>query len=163
MNEIDEKLEIDDFQKRKKTVLIISSIIYEVIFLLGIIGSIVLLKDGYSNAPMFLAASILHIVFWPYIVNRFLSMCLRLVHYGFLYRAKRQFLIYEILMVLAIEILLWCFSAMFIKASAALFYLALPFLCGFLIAIPLERYTLKELLLQVKDSRRQRIYDDNDE
>lgn len=163
MTELEEKIEIDRFQKRRKIVLIVSTVIYEAIFLLGIIGSSILLKDGNANAPMYLACSILHFVFWPYIINRLLSVCLLIHHYGWLYKAKRQFLIYEILIVIVIEVILWSFSAMFVRASAALFYMALPLLCGFCAALPAERIILKELILQVKDSRRKRIYDDRDE
>lgn len=158
MDNLETLIEIDRFYHRKKVTLISIIIIFELLFLIGIGISIYFLVAQWPYAPLFLVSMIIHLVLFPYLASQFISMLITLIHYGFLYRAKVRFLVYEIILMVVLELLIWALSAVFIPALAAIYYLALPSLCSIIIAIILERYTMKELLLQIKKSNRQVIY-----
>ena len=158
MDALEEKLEIDRFNHQKKIKLILIMIGYELTFLAGLVLSFLLLLNEWPYAALFIASSLMHLIFWPYLMNRFFGMLFSLANYCFHYRAKAKFLIYEIIIVVVIELLFWALSAVFAPAQAVIYYLSLPFLCGLVIAFVIERHMMKELLLQIKSSKRHLVY-----
>jgi hypothetical protein len=158
MNELEEKIEIDEFDHKRKKILLITTLCYEMIFLSLLGYAIYLLVIHYVYGPLVFSSMLMHVFIWPYLFNRFLSSLLELGHYGFLYKGKVQYLVYEILIVVAIEMLIWALSAIFAPSSAALYYMSLPILCSLIVLFVIERYTMKELMLQIKKSKRQLIY-----
>lgn len=158
MDELEEKLEIDRFNRTKKIRIILITIAYELIFLAGLVLSFLLLLNEWAYAALFIAVFLMHFIFWPYLITRVLGMVFSLINYGFHYRAKVQFLTYEIIVVLIIELLFWTLSAVFGPTQAFIYYLALPVLCGLVVAFVVERHIMSELMRQIKRSKRHLIY-----
>lgn len=158
MDLIEERIEIDQFNRKKKIKLTLIAIGYELIFLIGLALSFILLLNEWPYAALFISSAILHLMFWPYLMTRFLGMLFSLANYGLHYRAKIKFLTYEIIVVIVIELLFWALSAIFTPAPAFIYYLSLPFLCGLVIAFVVERHTMGELSRQIKSSKRNLVY-----
>ncbi|MDY0177780.1 MAG: hypothetical protein RBR85_00850 [Bacilli bacterium] len=161
MDEVELKIEIDSFyHKIRKTEIWVISV-FEILFLFSIGAAIYFFIQDFKYAPLFLVSMLLNFFAFPYFTKRLINALMLLVHYGFIYHAKKKFLVYEITILIALEGLFWLLSAVFVPTLAIVYYLALPSLCAIIIAIILERYVMKELLLQIKKSRRAVIYDES--